>query len=164
MLFIFVFYVRIRYGFNGDGSKYPFDSGVGHTDDLIYLLPTSTELNKLNGADTRIMEIMIDLWTSFATTGIPKITTNPFFQWIPMLSMNHFDVFHIMYIEYSNFDFFLSNLTCMCVCVGSREDSHGPFLHIDKYFHFERNFTNQYRTNEAGKRHWRNLHIPLPWL
>lgn len=78
--------INFRYGFDGMTSKYPFDSGVGHTDDLIYLLPTPSELNTLNEPDTQIMEKMVDLWTSFATFGVPIIATNPKFRWIPMLS------------------------------------------------------------------------------
>ncbi|XP_055691284.1 glutactin-like [Lutzomyia longipalpis] len=60
-----------RFNYGPDPSKYPFESGVAHTDDLIYLFPWPEKVAKLNEEDTKIAQLMVDLWTSFATTGIP---------------------------------------------------------------------------------------------
>lgn len=54
-------------------SHYPFLGGVHHSDDLIYLFPDPPDVAKLNAADTKIAQRMVDLWTSFATNGIPKL-------------------------------------------------------------------------------------------
>lgn len=54
-------------------SRYPFVGGVHHSDDLIYLFPDPPDVAKLNAADTKIAQSMVDLWTSFAIEGVPKL-------------------------------------------------------------------------------------------
>jgi Carboxylesterase. len=44
---------------------YYFNAGVSHSDDLIYLFPESEP--DLNSQDKRIAQIMVELWTNFAT-------------------------------------------------------------------------------------------------
>nr|UZH45659.1 carboxylesterase 25 [Meteorus pulchricornis] len=54
--------------------------GITHADELIYLYPSSpelfntTEAVKLSELDYRMIDVMIDMWTNFAITGVP--TTN----------------------------------------------------------------------------------------
>lgn len=62
-----------RFGYGDDVSRYPFSGGVHHSDDLIYLFPDPPDVAKLNAADTRIAQTMVDLWTSFAIDGVPKL-------------------------------------------------------------------------------------------
>lgn len=62
-----------RFGYGDDVSRYPFSGGVHHSDDLIYLFPDPPDVTKLNAADTRIAQTMVDLWTSFAINGVPKL-------------------------------------------------------------------------------------------
>lgn len=54
--------------------------GVHHGDELFYLFPFVS----LNEKDTKIAKRMIDLWTSFAITGIPKAEGIP--EWPPVTS------------------------------------------------------------------------------
>lgn len=64
------------YSFDYKGSNSIFGSnlhpllsdGVHHADDLGYLFP----IFPLNEKDTIIAKRMVDLWTSFAITGIPR--------------------------------------------------------------------------------------------
>ncbi|XP_058463542.1 glutactin-like [Malaya genurostris] len=61
-----------RFGFGLDTSQFPFGGGVHHCDDLIYLFPYPPEASNLNEADSQIAKKTVDLWTSFATDGIPR--------------------------------------------------------------------------------------------
>lgn len=77
-----------RFGYGVDTSRYQFDGGITHSDDLIYLFPYPPEMAKLNAADTRIAQMMVDLWTSFAIDGVPtssqvQNTFDPI-QWEPL--------------------------------------------------------------------------------
>ena len=65
---------NIRFGYGADVSHYPFSGGVHHSDDLIYLFPYPPNNSKLNAADMKIAKNMVDLWTSFASNGIPTVT------------------------------------------------------------------------------------------
>ncbi|GAB0089472.1 Carboxylic ester hydrolase [Sergentomyia squamirostris] len=60
-----------RFGYGEDVNKYPFDGGVGHSDENIYLFPWPKSAANLNDADTRIARKLVDLWTSFAIDGVP---------------------------------------------------------------------------------------------
>lgn len=62
-----------RFGYGGDVSHYPFTGGVSHSDDLIYLFPYPPEVANLNQQDTKMSEILVDLWTSFAINGAPEL-------------------------------------------------------------------------------------------
>ncbi|XP_055626142.1 glutactin-like [Toxorhynchites rutilus septentrionalis] len=61
---------QTRFGFGANTSHYPFDGGVHHEDDLLYLFPSPGE-PELNEEDTKMAKLMVDLWTSFAATGVP---------------------------------------------------------------------------------------------
>lgn len=65
-----------RFGFDQDLSKIPFDGGVHHTNDLLFLFPYP-ENAKLNEQDTEIAKKMVDMWTSFAIDGVPKTKDLP---------------------------------------------------------------------------------------
>ncbi|XP_058831662.1 glutactin-like [Topomyia yanbarensis] len=71
-----------RFGFGLDTSQFPFGGGVHHCDDLIYLFPYPPESSNLNEADTQIAKRTVDLWTSFATDGIPRAEGVP--EWPSM--------------------------------------------------------------------------------
>ncbi|XP_049292129.1 glutactin-like [Anopheles funestus] len=64
---------QTRFGYGSDTSHYPFDGGVHHSDDKLYLFPYPPgNPVALNEKDTAMAKLMVDLWTSFATDGIPK--------------------------------------------------------------------------------------------
>lgn len=72
---------------DADTSRYPFQGGITHADDNIYLFPYPSNVAKLNENDTKMAQMMVDLWTSFATNGVPTLPriqdeSNPV-QWEP---------------------------------------------------------------------------------
>lgn len=75
---------QYRFGYGGDTSHYPFDGGVHHSDDLIYLFPYPKEVADLNEADAFMSRKFVKLWTSFAATGEAQLSDEEEFQWLPM--------------------------------------------------------------------------------
>lgn len=65
-----------RFGYGEDTSHYPFQGGVHHSDDLMYLFPYPPNVATLNEEDTKFSKILVDLWTSFAINGIPELPHN----------------------------------------------------------------------------------------
>lgn len=61
-------FTRFRYG--RPTAKYPFDGGVHHSDDNIYMYPFPHP--ELNEQDQKMAQRMVDLWTSFVIEGVPK--------------------------------------------------------------------------------------------
>ncbi|XP_043647997.1 juvenile hormone esterase [Drosophila teissieri] len=57
-----------RFGYEFGNSHYPFNGGVHHSNDNIYLFAT----HSLEGQDTQMSEKMVDVWTSFAIEGVPS--------------------------------------------------------------------------------------------
>lgn len=57
-----------RYGYEFGNDWYPFEGGVHHSNDNIYLWST----HQLNEKDTEMAKKMVDIWTSFAITGKPS--------------------------------------------------------------------------------------------
>ncbi|XP_020816565.1 glutactin [Drosophila serrata] len=57
-----------RFGYEFGNSHYPFNGGVHHSNDNIYLFAT----HPLRGQDTLMSQKMVELWTSFAIDGVPK--------------------------------------------------------------------------------------------
>ncbi|XP_050067337.1 esterase E4-like [Anopheles maculipalpis] len=51
------------------GFPYDFPNTVGHGDELKYLFPMSSDLGEVH---VQMAKIMVGLWTSFATTGVPQ--------------------------------------------------------------------------------------------
>uniref|UniRef100_A0A182RV92 Carboxylic ester hydrolase n=1 Tax=Anopheles funestus TaxID=62324 RepID=A0A182RV92_ANOFN len=75
---------QTRFGYGSDTSHYPFDGGVHHSDDKLYLFPYPPgNPVALNEKDTAMAKLMVDLWTSFATDGIPK-SEHLTVEWNPM--------------------------------------------------------------------------------
>lgn len=66
-------HTRFRYG--KETSKYPFDGGVHHSDDNIYMYPWPHP--NLNEEDLKMAKRMVDLWTSFVIDGVPKAEDVP---------------------------------------------------------------------------------------
>ncbi|XP_069967275.1 glutactin isoform X2 [Bactrocera oleae] len=62
-----------RFGYEFGNSQYPFEGGVHHSNDNIYVFAT----HKLNANDTQIAKKMVDLWYTFAADGIPKVADQP---------------------------------------------------------------------------------------
>lgn len=58
-----------RFGYEFGNDHYPFEGGVHHSNDNIYLFST----HDLNDEDTKIAMKMVDIWTSFAIEGKPKL-------------------------------------------------------------------------------------------
>uniref|UniRef100_A0A182Y732 Carboxylesterase type B domain-containing protein n=1 Tax=Anopheles stephensi TaxID=30069 RepID=A0A182Y732_ANOST len=71
-----------RFGYGGDTSAIPFDGGVHHSNDLMYLFPYPPTAAQLNEQDTSVAKRMVDLWTSFAIHGKPEANDVP--AWPPM--------------------------------------------------------------------------------
>ncbi|XP_055534059.1 glutactin-like [Wyeomyia smithii] len=61
-----------RFGYGRNTSQFPYEGGIHHSDENIYLFPHPAEVSELNAADTRMSETMVDLWTSFAIDGVPQ--------------------------------------------------------------------------------------------
>ncbi|KXJ82746.1 hypothetical protein RP20_CCG011480 [Aedes albopictus] len=74
-----------RFGYGANTSHYPYKGGIHHSNDNIYLFPFPDFATNLNAADTRMSEIMVDLWTSFAIDGVPKSSGVP--DWKPVDSV-----------------------------------------------------------------------------
>ncbi|XP_054731971.1 glutactin-like [Anastrepha obliqua] len=79
---------KTNFGFDLGNSQYPFNGGVHHTDELLYLFPTK----ELNVLDTEVSKKMVALWVSFAITGVPKVAEAP--EILPMNSVRG-PYFHI---------------------------------------------------------------------
>ncbi|XP_037933075.1 glutactin-like [Teleopsis dalmanni] len=62
-----------RFGYDLGNEHYPFNGGVHHSNDNIYLFST----HSLNDNDTRMAQKMVELWTSFAIDGIPSSSEGP---------------------------------------------------------------------------------------
>lgn len=75
---------QTRFGYGADTSHYPFDGGVHHSNDLLYLFPFPPGEPKLNEADAKMARKMVDLWTSFAATGVPRSELTGDVEWKPM--------------------------------------------------------------------------------
>lgn len=56
---------------------FPHKGAVNHIDDMHYLFP----MRPLNEDDTKMAQIMVQLWTSFAITGVPSAVDVPY--WPP---------------------------------------------------------------------------------
>lgn len=61
-----------RFGYDQDVRHVPFDGGVHHTNDLLYLFPYPPNAATLNERDTVMAKRMVDLWTSFIIEGVPS--------------------------------------------------------------------------------------------
>lgn len=70
-----------------DKTVFPFSGDVTHADDDIYIFPFHPSELTLNENDRAMEEIMVELWTTFATNGVPSVTTaRNVFECKPMTS------------------------------------------------------------------------------
>lgn len=69
-----------RFGYEFGNDHYPFEGGVHHSNDNIYLFST----HDLNDEDTKMAMKMVDIWTSFAIEGKPKLEND--IEILPMKS------------------------------------------------------------------------------
>ncbi|XP_053954303.1 glutactin-like [Anastrepha ludens] len=69
-----------RFGYEFGNSQYPFEGGIHHSNDNIYLFAT----HHLNANDTQIAKKMVDLWYSFAVHGEPRAEDQPMLNIKPM--------------------------------------------------------------------------------
>ena len=65
---------KTNFGFDLGNAQYPFNGGVHHSDELIYLFAMKPPLN---AKDTEVAKKMVDLWVSFAMTGVPQVPDGP---------------------------------------------------------------------------------------
>ncbi|XP_046604923.1 juvenile hormone esterase-like isoform X1 [Neodiprion virginianus] len=69
--------VSYSYMFSGGNED---DWGVAHADELLYLLPGQPEMfgppgYEFSDTDWHMVDTMVQLWTSFATKGVPELNT-----------------------------------------------------------------------------------------
>lgn len=107
----------------------------------MYLFPYPPNVAKLNEEDTKMSQVIVDLWTSFATNGIPALTPITESQtngdnaiqksiWQPF--SGDFEKF-----KYPNMD--CVNYPSYCVL-----DPFGPYLHIDKELRLGLDYRNEF--------------------
>lgn len=77
-----------RYGYGKDTSHYPFDGGIHHSNDNIYIYPWPPHVANLNDADAKMSKRMVQLWTSFVMNGVPELNDTSNFDWLPVTSEN----------------------------------------------------------------------------
>lgn len=70
-----------------------FYGGVQHGDDLIYLFDSKVTPN-LNLLDTDVAKQMVELWTTFARTGVPR--SDYLSSWPTVTSMIYFNNFNFL--------------------------------------------------------------------
>lgn len=75
-----------RFGYGADTSHYPFDGGVHHSNDNIYIFPWPEHVANLNTADTEMAKRMVRVWATFATNGVPSLPDD--IDWPPMTRVN----------------------------------------------------------------------------
>lgn len=69
-----------RFGYEFGNEHYPFEGGVHHSNDNIYLFST----HNLNAEDTEMAKKMVQIWTSFAIDGKPSFEND--IEILPMKS------------------------------------------------------------------------------
>lgn len=129
------------HGAAADESQYPFPGGVTHSDELLYLFPYPPENADLNEEDTQMAQLMVDLWTSFAISGVPyplrrhdEINTvdwKPFSGCLKILSkiLNHIIHFVASRIHRSSL---------------SISGPFGSYLHIDKQLRTDNDYRREF--------------------
>lgn len=105
-----------------------FRDFVQHGDELIYTLAHPHYAKHLNMNDTEFAKILVDLWTSFAKTGVPESERAP--QWPPLSS--------ILTGKDSEASYFVDRIFSFGII-----DFAGPYLHIDKQCWVDENFMDE---------------------
>lgn len=127
-----------RFGYGGDTSHYPFKGGVHHSDDLMYLFPYPPDVAKLNANDTKVAQTMVDLWTSFATNGIPELPQRT--AGINALTWQPFFGEHLSYTLY------LRSYMNLFYIVRFEQKSgpYGAYLHIDEELRVDYDYRKEF--------------------
>ncbi|XP_077292735.1 juvenile hormone esterase-like [Arctopsyche grandis] len=92
-----------RFGHGADTTKYTFDGGVHHSNDLLYLFPYHYT-SPLNEQDTKIAKLVVGLWTSFAINGKPTSSLLNV-EWPILKKSRNGPYLHINSIPYISQDF-----------------------------------------------------------
>ncbi|XP_034839811.1 juvenile hormone esterase isoform X1 [Maniola hyperantus] len=71
------------------------DYGVCHADDLMYLFPIHFLNKPFTEEDNKMMDLMITLWTNFATSGDPNKPVQLAFDWKPATSGKNMEYLEI---------------------------------------------------------------------
>lgn len=119
-----------RFGYGVNISQLPIKGGVAHSDELIYLFPYPSRVADLNANDTAMAKNMVELWTSFVAYGAPQLKSNPHLVWPPMTSNWAFIISPRWKHWTVEKPFFL--------------DHSGPYLHINKEFQIDDDFTDEF--------------------
>ncbi|XP_037075338.1 carboxylesterase 1C-like [Pollicipes pollicipes] len=64
-------------------KKLPFDTGVTHANELIYLFPIPL-MSTLNAEETQVSDTMVEMWTNFAFEGNPTPPGSGLTHWPPV--------------------------------------------------------------------------------
>ncbi|XP_046739905.1 esterase E4-like [Diprion similis] len=89
------FEYRGRFSFSYNGGP-PVNYGVSHADDLLYLLPGPKSGFgpadwEYSDSDWKMVDTMVQLWTSFATTGVPMtLDSDDSTLWSPFSSRDNY--------------------------------------------------------------------------
>lgn len=83
------------------------DYGASHGDDTVYVL--STEVNTHSTpTDQNMSKLLVNMWTSFASTGIPKVND---VVWLQMSKKNYIDSINYLHINNTSYLEMKSNVT-----------------------------------------------------
>lgn len=107
------------------------------------MFPYPPDVAQLNENDTEVAKTVIDLWTSFAATGVPEVNKNHDgineLTWQPFLGMNRI----------LNFEGTMPNFYCFCFRTGPT----GAYMHIDKNLQLDDDYRQEFlletRNNSA---------------
>ncbi|KAK0180119.1 hypothetical protein PV327_005793 [Microctonus hyperodae] len=95
--YFYSFEYRGKYSKTSSILNSNIDIGITHADDLIYLFPSTPYLFnistpvELSQSDNHMIDILIDLWTSFASTGVPTTNFNDDpYVWKPYSDENYY--------------------------------------------------------------------------
>ncbi|CAH0716182.1 unnamed protein product, partial [Brenthis ino] len=69
--------------------------GVCHADELMYLFPIHFLNNKFTPKDNEMLELMVTIWTNFATSGNPNEPVQVPFKWEPATSSHKMEYLDI---------------------------------------------------------------------
>lgn len=83
--YLYTFDYKGEFSYSPNALDWPFPNGIHHANELIYLFPYPETVTQLNAKDRQMASYMVDLWTSFAETGVPNSKRIP--KWPTKTSM-----------------------------------------------------------------------------
>lgn len=75
---------KYSYGTDYNYEYEPFRDGVQHGDELMYTFAQPDYTKNFNAKDRKFSDLLVNLWTSFAISGVPVADGIP--KWPPMTS------------------------------------------------------------------------------